>query len=45
MPGVFPVGALPIIGVYDSGNQVNSGHVLLGAADDPQRTVPAGPLV
>ena len=33
-----------IAGVSDLGARVNTGHVLLGGTDDPQRTVPAGPF-
>jgi len=41
---VRPMDTFPIVGVSSSGVRVNTGHVLLGAEDDPQRTVPAGPF-
>jgi len=41
---VRPMDTFPIVGVSESGVRVNTGHVFLGATDDPQRTVPAGPF-
>lgn len=32
-----------IVAVSEGGVHVNTGHLLLGGTDDPQRTVPAGP--
>jgi len=32
----------PIVAVNGNGVRVNTGHVLLGGVDDPQRTVPSG---
>jgi len=41
-PAPWSMDTFPIVAVSISGVRVNTGHLLLGGDDDPQRTVPAG---
>jgi cytochrome b6-f complex iron-sulfur subunit len=43
-PALRSMDTFAITGVSRSGVSVNTGRVLLGGADDPQRVVPAGPF-